>query len=186
VRANERPALYAAITALMAVHAHGGTHPRCVGVIETCEESGSHDLPHYLDILSKRIGQVGLVVCLDSGAGDYERLWLVSSLRGYCSGRLEVQVLDEGAHSGDAGGIVPSSFRVLRHVLDRLEDSATGRLLPAALHCEVPPDRLAQTREAARILGDKAWKRFRWHCDDAGHPVLPVTQDPEQALLNRA
>jgi acetylornithine deacetylase/succinyl-diaminopimelate desuccinylase-like protein len=170
----------------MAVHAHGGTHPRCVGVIETCEESGSHDLPHYLDILSKRIGQVGLVVCLDSGAGDYERLWLVSSLRGYCGGRLEVQVLDEGAHSGDAGGIVPSSFRVLRHVLDRLEDSATGRLLPAALHCEVPLDRLAQTRKAARILGDKAWKRFRWHCDDAGHPVLPVTQDPEQALLNRA
>ncbi len=184
--ADDGYAIYAAITALMAVHDQGGAHPRCVGVIEACEESGSHDLPHYLEALAPRIGQVGLVVCLDSGAGDYERLWLVNSLRGYCGGRLEVQVLDEGAHSGDAGGIVPSSFRVLRHVLDRLEDSATGRLLPAALHCEVPADRLAQTREAARILGEQAWKRFRWHCGDDGQPVLPMVRDPEQALLNRA
>ncbi|MDM0046187.1 M20/M25/M40 family metallo-hydrolase [Variovorax dokdonensis] len=184
--ADDGYAIYAAITALQALHDQGATHPRCVGVIETCEESGSYDLPHYLEVLQPRIGKVGLVVCLDSGAGDYERLWLVSSLRGYCGGTLEVQVLDEGAHSGDAGGIVPSSFRVLRGMLDRLEDSATGRLLPATLHCEVPADRLAQTREAARILGEQAWKRFRWHCGEDGQPALPVTTDPEQALLNRA
>lgn len=184
--ADDGYAIYAAITALQALHEQGCARPRCVGVIETCEESGSHDLPHYLEGLKPRIGQVGLVVCLDSGAGDYERLWLVSSLRGYCGGTLEVQVLEEGAHSGDAGGIVPSSFRVLRNVLDRLEDSATGRLLPPALHCDVPADRLAQTREAARILGEQAWKRFRWHCGEDGQPMLPVTTDPEQALLNRA
>ena len=88
--ADDGYAFYAAITALQALHAQDAPHPRCVGVIETCEESGSHDLPHYLEALRPRMGPVGLVVCLDSGAGDYERLWLVSSLRGYCGGRLEV------------------------------------------------------------------------------------------------
>ncbi len=183
--ADDGYALFSALGALQALRAQGVALPRCVGLIETCEESGSFDLPPYLDLLAPRIGPVGLVVCLDSGAGSYEQLWMCTSLRGYVAGTLEVQVLDEGAHSGDAGGIVPSSFRILRHVLDRLEDSATGRLLPASLYCEVPPERLAQTREAARVLGDAAWKRFSWHVEE-GQSMLPVSTDPEQALLNRA
>ncbi len=183
--ADDGDAIHAAIGALLALQAEGAPMPRCVGVIETCEESGSHDLPPYLDALASRIGRVGLVVCLDSGAGSYDQLWTVTSLRGYAAGTLEVQVLDEGAHSGDAGGIVPSSFRVLRHLLDRLEDSATGRLLAPSLSVQVPPDRLRQAREAARVLGERAWKRFGWHVED-GQSVLPVTTDPEEALLSRA
>ena len=107
--------------------------PRCVGLIETCEESGSPDLPAYLDALRARLGNVGLVVCLDSGAGNYDQLWLTTSLRGMVSGVLKVEILTEGIHSGDASGVVPSSFRILRQVLDRLEDSRTGRLLPREL-----------------------------------------------------
>ena len=183
--ADDGYAIHAALAALLALRAQGAALPRCVGIIETCEESGSFDLPPYLDLLRDRIGPVGLVVCLDSGAGSYEQLWMCTSLRGHVSGTLEVQVLDQGAHSGDAGGIVPSSFRILRHLLDRLEDSATGRLLPASLHCQVPAERLAQTRQAAQVLGEKAWKRFGWHVEE-GQPMLPVTTDPEQALLNRA
>ncbi|MEY8877847.1 MAG: M20 family metallopeptidase [Leptothrix sp. (in: b-proteobacteria)] len=183
--ADDGYAIYASIAAIEALQAQGVSHPRIVGLIETCEESGSHDLPPYLDALRERLGQVSLVVCLDSGAGNYDQLWLTTSLRGNVTGTLRVEVLTEGIHSGDASGLVPSSFRILRQLLDRLEDSHTGRLLPASLHCEVPADRLAQTRAAAALLGDEAWKRMPWSCGLDGGPTLPTTTDPTEALLNR-
>jgi acetylornithine deacetylase/succinyl-diaminopimelate desuccinylase-like protein len=183
--ADDGYAVYAAITAVEALKAQGLTHPRIVGLIETCEESGSHDLPPYLDALRIRLGNVSLVVCLDSGAGNYDQLWLTTSLRGMVSGVLKVEILTEGIHSGDASGVVPSSFRVLRNVLDRLEDSATGRLLPESFHCQLPTDRLAQVQAAAAMLGDALWQRFPWACGADGGSTLPTTTDPVEALLNR-
>jgi acetylornithine deacetylase/succinyl-diaminopimelate desuccinylase-like protein len=183
--ADDGYAVYAAITAIEALHAQGTPHPRCVGVIESCEESGSYDLPAYLDVLRPRLGQVGLVVCLDSGAGNYDQLWLTTSLRGMVSGVLKVEILTEGIHSGDASGLVPSSFRILRHVLDRLEDSATGRLLPESFHCELPAARLAQAQATAAILKDEVWKRMPWACGADGGATLPTTTDPVEGLLNR-
>jgi acetylornithine deacetylase/succinyl-diaminopimelate desuccinylase-like protein len=165
--------------------AQGVPHPRIVGLIETCEESGSFDLPAYLDALQDRLGAVSLVVCLDSGAGNYDQLWLTTNLRGNITGTLKVEILTEGVHSGDASGLVPSSFRILRQVLDRLEDSATGQLLPAGFHCQIPADRLAETRTAAAILGDAVWKNYPWACGADGDLTLPTTDDPVQALLNR-
>ncbi len=186
--ADDGYAAYAAITAVAALQSQNLPHPRIVGLIESCEESGSYDLLHYLDALRPRLGDVALVVCLDSGAGNYDQLWLTTSLRGMASGVLKVQILTEGVHSGDASGLVPSSFRIMRQVLDRLEDSATGRLLPASFHCEVPAERLAQARATAAILGDEIYKRFPWahyDCDGATAFALPTTTDPTQALLNR-
>jgi acetylornithine deacetylase/succinyl-diaminopimelate desuccinylase-like protein len=147
--ADDGYAVYASIAAIQLLKAQKAPHPRIVGIVETCEESGSYDLLPYIDSLRARLGDVGLVVCLDSGAGNYDQLWLTTSLRGMASGTLKVEVLTEGVHSGDASGLVPSSFRIMRQVLDRLEDSKTGRLLPASFHCEVPPDRLAQARATA-------------------------------------
>ena len=186
--ADDGYAAYAAIAAIAALKDQKVAHPRILGLIETCEESGSDDLLPYVDARRTRLGDVGLVVCLDSGAGNYDQLWLTNSLRGMASGVLRVDVLTEGVHSGDASGVVPSSFRVLRQVLDRLEDSATGRLLPGIFHCEVPPERLAQARTTADILGDEVYKRFPWahyDCGGATQSVLPTTTDPLQALLNR-
>ena len=186
--ADDGYAAYAAIAAIQALKDQKVAHPRIIGLIETCEESGSYDLLPYVDALRTRLGDVGLVVCLDSGAGNYDQLWLTNSLRGMASGVLRVDVLTEGVHSGDASGVVPSSFRVLRQVLDRLEDSATGRLLPGLFHCEVPAERLAQARATADILGDEVYKRFPWahyDCGGASQSVLPTTTDPLQALLNR-
>jgi acetylornithine deacetylase/succinyl-diaminopimelate desuccinylase-like protein len=137
--ADDGYAVYASIAAVQALKAQNVPHPRIVGMIETCEESGSYDLLPYIDALRPRLGDVALVICLDSGAGNYDQLWLTTSLRGMASGTLKVEVLTEGMHSGDASGLVPSSFRIMRQVLDRLEDSKTGRLLPASFHCEVPP-----------------------------------------------
>jgi acetylornithine deacetylase/succinyl-diaminopimelate desuccinylase-like protein len=169
----------------MALDRQGIPRARCVGIIESCEESGSFDLPAYIDALKPRLGNVSLVVCLDSGAGNYDQLWLTTSLRGMVSGVLKVEILTEGVHSGDASGLVPSSFRILRQVLDRLEDSRTGELLPQPFHCEIPLERIEQTRTAAQILGDKVWKRFPWACGADGFAALPTTTDPLQALLNR-
>ena len=183
--ADDGYAVYASITALEALHAQGLPHPRCVGVIESCEESGSFDLPAYIDALRPRLGRVGLVVCLDSGAGNYDQLWLTTSLRGMVSGVLKVEILSEGVHSGDASGLVPSSFRIMRQVLDRLEDSKTGRLLPESFHCAIPASRIEQSRATAAILQDEVWKRFPWSCGADGGPTLPTTTDPVQALLNR-
>jgi len=186
--ADDGYAVYASIAAIQAIQAQGRAHPRIVGLIETCEESGSTDLLPYVDALRDRLGDVGLVICLDSGAGNYDQLWLTTSLRGMASGTLRVDILTEGIHSGDASGLVPSSFRILRNVLDRLEDSATGRLLPEVFHCEVPAERLAQARVTADILGDELFRRFPWAHHDCGGSTafaLPTTSDPVEALLNR-
>jgi len=186
--ADDGYAVYASIAAIQALKAQGAAHPRIVGLIETCEESGSADLLPYVDALRTRLGNVGLVMCLDSGAGNYDQLWLTTSLRGMASGVLKVEVLSEGVHSGDASGVVPSSFRIMRQVLDRLEDSATGRLLPASFHVEVPHERLAQARATAALLGEELYQRFPWAHHDCGGATLvtlPMTQDPLQALLQR-
>ncbi|MCW7538838.1 M20 family metallopeptidase [Aquabacterium sp. A7-Y] len=183
--ADDGYAIYAAVTALLALDRQGVGRPRVVGLIETCEESGSYDLPAYIEVLQDRLGDVGLVVCLDSGAGNYDQLWLTTSLRGMASGVLKVEVLTEGVHSGDASGLVPSSFRVLRQVLDRLEDAKSGRLLPASFHCEIPAERIEQAHAAAAILGDKVWKSYPWACGAEGQSVLPTTTDPAEALLRR-
>lgn len=186
--ADDGYAVYASIAAIQAIKAQNVPHPRIVGLVETCEESGSYDLLPYVDALRTRLGDVGLVICLDSGAGNYDQLWLTTSLRGMASGVLKVEILTEGVHSGDASGLVPSSFRIMRQVLDRLEDSKTGRLLPQSFHCEIPAERLQQAQATAKILGDQIYKRFPWahyDCGGATTFALPTTTDPVEALLNR-
>jgi acetylornithine deacetylase/succinyl-diaminopimelate desuccinylase-like protein len=186
--ADDGYAVYASIAAVQALKAQNVPHPRIVGLIETCEESGSYDLLPYVNALRTRLGEVALVVCLDSGAGNYDQLWLTTSLRGNAAGVLKVEILTEGVHSGDASGLVPSSFRIMRQVLDRLEDSKTGRLLPQSFHCEIPADRLAQAQATAKILGEEIYKRFPWahyDCEGSSAFALPTTTDPVEALLNR-
>ena len=187
--ADDGYAVFAALAAIAALDAQGVARPRCVGLIETCEESGSYDLPAYLEALAPRMGEVGLVIALDSGAGNYDQLWATTSLRGLINGTLTVNILTEGVHSGDAGGVVPSSFRIARRLLDRIDDSRTGQVKSAAFGCEIPAERIAQAKEAAQILGDTLWKRFPWAscCSDAQNGLFaePVTKDPVELILNR-
>jgi acetylornithine deacetylase/succinyl-diaminopimelate desuccinylase-like protein len=143
---------YAALVAVLAARENRGAHARCVVLLETGEESGSPDLPAYLDHLGSRLGQVSLVICLDSGAADYERMWLTTSLRGMTQVAVTVRVLESGQHSGVASGVVPSSFRILRLLLDRLEDSATGMIRLSELHTRIPEDRLREARETTAAL----------------------------------
>jgi acetylornithine deacetylase/succinyl-diaminopimelate desuccinylase-like protein len=187
--ADDGYSVYAALSAILALDVQQVPRPRCVGLIETCEESGSYDLPAYLEAVAPHMGSVGLVVALDSGAGNYDQLWITTSLRGLVNGTLEVRILEEGVHSGDAGGVVPSSFRIARQLLDRLDDSRTGLVKPGEFACEVPNERFDQARQAAQILGESLWKRFPWAscCDAAGNRLFaqPATTDPIELILNR-
>ena len=178
--ADDGYAVFAATSAIRALQQQKAKHARIVVIIECCEESGSTDLPAYIELLAERIGTPRLIVCLDSGCGNYEQLWMTTSLRGSIVGNLTVQVLTEGVHSGDASGIVPSSVRVLRVLLDRLEDSRTGRILPTWLHADIPAHRVEQTRETARILGNEVFDKFPWI-----EGMHPVSSDPVELLLNR-
>jgi len=154
--ADDGYALFAAIAALEAVVAAGGRHARAVVLIEASEESGSPDLPAYIEALAGRIGTPSLVVALDSGCGDYERLWLTTSLRGLAAGVLSVATTTHGVHSGSYGGVLPSTFRIARRLLDRVEDSATGEVLVAAANVAIPEDRLRQAERTAEVLGGYA------------------------------
>ena len=152
--ADDGYSTFSAVAALEAVRAAGGAHRRCVVLIEASEESGSPDLPAHLEALGDKLGVPSLVIALDSWCGDYERLWITTSLRGLVDLTLEVQVLTEGVHSGMAGGVVPSSFRILRQLLDRVEDAASGELLLPQLHADIPDERLRQIAATAPELGD--------------------------------
>lgn len=178
--ADDGYSAFAALTAIEALRAEGGRHGRCVLLVEASEESGSPDLPAYVEALAPRLGAVDLVVCLDSGCATYDRLWVTTSLRGLASVVLSVDVLTEGVHSGSASGIVPSSFRILRRLLDRIEDPDTGRILVPELHGDPSPARLAQVRATAEELG--AGITTSWPF--AG-TTRPMTDDPTEALLNR-
>ena len=178
--ADDGYAIFGSLAALLALHEQGLPHARCVILIEACEESGSYDLPHYVDHLAARIGSPTLVVCLDSGCGNYDQLWLTTSLRGMTGGNLTVQVLEEGVHSGDASGVVPSSFRILREVLSRLEDPATGRIKPQELYVEIPPQRVEQARLTTEVLGTAVYDKFPFV-----EGMQPVTDDLVELVLNR-
>ena len=147
-------------------------------LIEGCEESGSFDLPAYLEHLGPRIGKPDLVVCLDAECGDYEHLWLSSSLRGLLLGTLEVSVLTEGVHSGAASGIVPSSFRILRTLLDRIEDASSGRMIDA-LHVPIDAQTRANARALVESLGDVITERYPWLPG-----MSPMAQDMVELVLN--
>ncbi|TAH39980.1 MAG: M20/M25/M40 family metallo-hydrolase [Gammaproteobacteria bacterium] len=178
--ADDGYAIFGSLAAILALQAQKIPHARCVVMIEACEESGSYDLPYYVDHLASRIGKPSLIVCLDSGCGNYDQMWLTTSLRGLTGGNLTVTVLDEGVHSGDASGVVPSSFRILRQILSRLEDENTGHIKPASLHMEIPAQRREQARRSAEVLGDAIYSKFPLH-----QCMQPVGTDLGELVLNR-
>jgi acetylornithine deacetylase/succinyl-diaminopimelate desuccinylase-like protein len=176
--ADDGYAVFCAFAALKALQDERRPHARCVILIECCEESGSYDLPPYLEFLSKRIGKPDLVVGLDSGCGNYQQLWGTTSLRGLINGVLTVEVLTEGVHSGDASGVVPSSFRLARQILDRLDDSASGKV--KGFQVSIPRQRKQQAARAAKVLGKEIWRKFPF----AGR-TQPMAKDLAELVLNR-
>ena len=179
--ADDGYALFASLLAIKILHKQKIPHARCVVIIEACEESGSYDLPFYIDHLKDRLGKPELVICLDSGCGNYEQLWSTTSLRGLVGGELKVEVLDEGIHSGDISGIIPSSFRILRQLLDRIEDPVSGQILLKECYVDIPNKRIEQAKHAASVLNENVFRRFPIKGN-----IRPVSDDLVELILNRS
>jgi len=178
--ADDGYATFGSLTAIRALQEQGIPHAHCIVLVEGCEESGSFDLPYYIEKLEDRIGSPDLVVCLDAECGNYDQLWCTTSLRGNLTGTLRTDVLTEGVHSGSASGVVPSSFRVLRKLLSRIEDESSGQVIAEALHVDIPEQRIEQAKKAAATLGDMVYRKYPWAVDDPA----PDESDYELLLNN--
>src|ERR1700757_2050600 len=179
--ADDGYAVFSSLTAIAALKAQQVRLPRCVVLIEACEESGSFDLPPHLAELGDTLAEPSLVVCLDAECGNYEQVWCTTSLRGNLVGTLRVRVLTEGVHSGMATGIAPTPFRILEQLLARIESPVTGDLLLDELHVSIPADRRAQAVVAAKVLGESVAGKLPW-----AKGVQPVSNDPAELIINSA
>jgi acetylornithine deacetylase/succinyl-diaminopimelate desuccinylase-like protein len=175
--ADDGYATFGSLTAIRALQEQGIPHAHCIVLVEGCEESGSFDLPYYIDLLEDRIGSPDLVVCLDAECGNYDQLWCTTSLRGNLTGTLRVDVLTEGVHSGTASGVVPSSFRTARQLISRVEDEDSGQIKTQALHADIPEQRLEQARLAAETLQALVYEKFPWAVDN------PQPSEPHVELM---
>ena len=177
--ADDGYAVFSSITAVAALKQQQVRLPRCLVLIEACEESGSDDLPAHLSALGAALGEPSLVVCLDAESGNYEQVWCTTSLRGNLVGTLRVRVLSEGVHSGMATGIAPTPFRILEQLLARIENPVSGDLLLDELHVNMPADRRAQAAAAATVLGAEIAGTLPWL-----KGVQPVSNDPTELIIN--
>ena len=177
--ADDGYAVFSSLTAVAALKEQKIKLPRCVLLIEACEESGSVDLPAHLDALGDAIGDPSLVVCLDAECGNYDQVWCTTSLRGNLTGRLRVRVLTEGVHSGMATGIAPTPFRIVSQILARVENPVTGDLLLEELQASIPKDRRAQVTAAAQVLGDTVAGKLPWV-----EGAQPISNDPVELIIN--
>ncbi|MGZ5011397.1 MAG: M20/M25/M40 family metallo-hydrolase, partial [Methylobacter sp.] len=178
--ADDGYALFSSVAEVLGLRDQGASYPRSVVLIECSEESGSFDLPPYMDLLYDRIGKPDLVVCLDSGCGNYDQLWCTTSLRGLINGNLSVEVLSEGVHSGDGSGIVPSSFRIARQLLSRIENELSGEIIVSDFHTEIPAERVEQAQREAALLQERVYTKFPFMFG-----AQPVGKDRTQMVLNR-
>jgi acetylornithine deacetylase/succinyl-diaminopimelate desuccinylase-like protein len=178
--ADDGYAAFASLAAIKSLREQQIPHARCVILIEACEESGSRDLPFYIDALEHRIGNPSLIICLDSGCGNYNQLWVSTSLRGLVGGILSIDVLKQGVHSGYGSGIVPSCFMILRQLLNRIEDEKSGNIILENLHVDIPSQRLQQVVETAKVLGNEIYASLPFVTS-----VMPLANDTENQILNR-
>lgn len=178
--ADDGYAVFSALTAIATLQRHRIPHGRCVILIEASEESGSPDLPFYLEKLKDQINNPTFIICLDSGCGNYDQLWGTTSLRGLISGTLRIEVLTKGMHSGVASGVVPAAFRVLELLLDRIEDRHSGKILLDELCVSIPKQYQEQAKLTAEILGDRFQNDYPF-----AHPTEPVSKDDAELILNR-
>jgi acetylornithine deacetylase/succinyl-diaminopimelate desuccinylase-like protein len=147
--ADDGYSVFAALLAVQAVREAGGRHARIVVLIEASEESSSVHLAEHLTTLLPRFAGADLVITLDSFCESYDRLWTTTSTRGVCGGVLDIEVCADDPHSGRASGVLPSSFRILRRLLDRIERSDTGEVLLASANVAIPAHRLDEAAVAA-------------------------------------
>lgn len=152
--ADDGYSIFSSLLSIKAIQNFNLKHGKVCILIEGSEESGSPHLMQYIEKLENNIGSPDLLVCLDSGVKDYDRLWLTTSLRGCVMKDIEVKCLEEAVHSGLGSGQGPDSFNVIRQLLDRLHDSKTGDVTDK-LQVKIPDSKMQEAKAVVNILGDK-------------------------------
>jgi len=169
------------ITALRYLEEHNLPHPKITILLETGEESSDEEITRYLHDLHDSIGDVDLICILDAESQDYETVWMCKSLRGVVAGVLSVKHLAVPCHSGMATGLVPSTFRIARELISRIENEKTGEILFPEAHVEIPQNRIDQCNAIAAHLGQGSVEIVT---------LLPgakyLSEDFGQLLLNKA
>ncbi len=178
--ADDGYSTFASLLAIKALQARQVPHARCIILIESCEESGSYDLPFYIDALGTQIGSPSLIICLDSGCANYDQLWVTTSLRGVITGTLDINVLTAGIHSGQGSGVVPSCMMILRQLLNRIENESSGKILLEELFVDIPSDRLQQAQQMADALKQEVYASYPFQKN-----VRALTEDTFEQILNR-
>lgn len=158
--ADDGYAVFAALGAVEAVQ-QGGKHPRIIILIEGSEETGSPHLPAYLEHLKERIGTPDVVITLDADTRTPDALWFTESLRGLVNGVLTIETLATSLHSGMGTGMVPSATRILRLLIERIEDSRTGRIIHTPLNPPITEDMKTRCKDIADALGSDYVKAFK-------------------------
>ena len=154
--------------------------PRCVVLIEACEESGSVDLPAHLDALGERLGRARRSSCasMPSAAttircGARPRCAAISSAR--CACACSPRACTRAWR--------PASRR--RPFASSSSCSRASRTRSPAMCCSMsctstlPADRRAQARAAAQVLGRRGGRQ-----DPLGAGVQPLSNDPTELLIN--
>lgn len=176
--ADDGYAFYAMLTIIKALQNFNIPHPKFVIILEGSEESGSIDLPIYIEEYQQFIGQPDLILALDSGIIDYNRIWLTSSLRGVVSCDLTVKTLTKGVHSGKGSGIAPESFMIIRKLLSKLEDYNDQSRMKD-FEVEIPDSEKTKISKAVEVMGDDWCSKI---------PILPgmklLGDTPTDRLIN--
>ena len=172
-------ATFASILLIKALQQFNIPHPKFIMFIEADEETDSADLPYYFKKFEDRIGEPEIIACLDSGCGNYEQLWMTNSLRGVMNVNLRVDVIEQGKHSGDVGGMVPSSFRILRSLLERFENANTGDIADF-FKVSIPPIRYQELHQVSQVLGE----HYHEECKFV-EGTQPVCNSTFENFLNR-
>jgi len=153
--ADDGYSVFFMMTAIKVIQEQGLPHSRFVFLMEGDEESGSRDMEYYMKKLKERIGErVKMIWIVDSGAANYDTLWITESLRGCIISRLQIEVSKAGVHSGSASGVTPECFRISRMLLNRIEDVNTGKL-HNSYYVTIPTRTLTYAQEFSKTIDFK-------------------------------
>jgi len=150
---------FSCMLGVKAAQEQGVKWPRVALVLESEEESGSPSLIPLLKEAKDFIGEPDFCFCMDSGAFDYNSLWLTSSLRGITIVDLTVECAKGGYHSGEVGGIVPETFRVVRELLNRVDNSTTGECAPE-FNIPCPEWKRKEAEDMAKLTGETMYTKY--------------------------
>ena len=148
---------YAHLKAVAAMLAERGSLPVNVKfLVEGEEEAGGQAIEEYVRQDGGRRLAADCVVISDSSLFAPGKPSLIYGLKGLCYMELKVTGPNRDLHSGTFGGAVWNPLNALCHIVDRLRDAETGKILIPGFYDEVRPLEAWEREEFAKLPWDEA------------------------------